>query len=64
MWIRPETKGFNYEQVVNKVKIVLKDRTRVCCIKLGWFVVGSEKLIDFGDSWFSAKAIKVACFKF
>jgi len=37
-------------------------RTRVCCIKLGWSVVGSEKLIDFGDSWFSAKAIKVVCF--
>jgi len=24
-------------------------------------VIGSEKLTDFGDSWFSAKAIKVAC---
>jgi hypothetical protein len=37
-------------------------RTRVCCIKLGWLAIGSEKLTDFGDSWFSAKAIKVACF--
>jgi len=25
-----------------------------------WFV--SERLIVFGDSWFSAKAIKVVCF--
>jgi len=25
-------------------------------------VIGSEKLTVFGDSWFSAKAIKVACF--
>jgi len=24
-------------------------------------MIGSEKLIDFGDSWFSAKAIKVVC---
>jgi len=27
-------------------------------------VIGSEKLFDFGYSWFSAKAIKVACFYF
>jgi len=27
-------------------------------------VIGSEKLTVFGDSWFSAKAIKVACFFF
>jgi len=24
-------------------------------------MIRSEKLIDFGDSWFSAKAIKVVC---
>jgi len=29
---------------------------------LGRLAIGSEKLTDFGDSWFSAKAIKVACF--
>jgi len=61
--IRPETGGFNYEQAEQLYIIInWEGRTRVCCIKLGWFVVGSEKLIDFGDSWFSAKAIKVVCF--
>lgn len=45
--------------LINKLE---KGRTRVCCIKLGRLAIGSEKLTDFGDSWFSAKAIKVACF--
>jgi len=27
-------------------------------------MIGSEKLYDFGNSWFSAKAIKVAYFLF
>jgi len=39
-----------------------EDRTRVCCIRLGKFVIRSERLFDSGDSWFSAKAIKVVCF--
>jgi len=52
--------------IVNKLFWFLKKNqkgwTRVCCIKLGWFAIGSEKLFDFGYSWFSAKAIKVVCF--
>ena len=54
IWIRPETRGFSHEQVDN---VKFEDRTRVCGNKLGWLVAGSEKLVDFGDSWFSAKAI-------
>jgi len=55
IWIRPETRGFSREQVENMK--ILEDRIRVCCIKLKWFAVGSERLFVSGDSWFSAKTI-------
>lgn len=51
--IRPETKWSNHEQV----DIKLEDRTRICCKRLGWLVVWSEKLSELGDSWFSTKSM-------
>jgi len=37
----------------------LKDRTSVCCNKLGRFVIRGERLIKRGYSWFSMKPILV-----
>lgn len=37
-----------------------KERTRDCSKNLGGLVHRGEKPIELGDSWFSAKAIKVA----
>jgi len=37
----------------------LKDRTSVCCNKLGRFVIRGERLIKRGYSWFSMKPISV-----
>lgn len=56
IWIRPETKRSNYGQAEDVV-ITLEGWTCVCCIKLGWSIVWSERLNVFGYSWFSAKAI-------
>jgi len=36
---------------------MLEGRTLFCYIKLGWSTVGSERLFESGDSWFSAKTI-------
>jgi len=38
-------------------KKMFEDLIRICCIKLEWSVVGSERLYVSGDSWFSAKTI-------
>jgi len=58
IWIRPETKGFNHEQVENN----FIGRPNPYLLQKIGMTYGSEwKLIDFGDSWFSAKAIKVVC---
>jgi len=37
-----------------------KERTRDCCKNLGRHVDRGEMPIELGDSWLSAKAIKVA----
>jgi hypothetical protein len=54
IWIRPETKRSSLEQAEI---FLMEGRTCVCRNKLRWFEIRSEKLIDFGDSWFSAKTI-------
>lgn len=60
---RPETKWSNYYQIEVPIS-GMNDRTRVCCKILGWIVVRGERLIKFGDIWFSAKSILVERFKF
>jgi hypothetical protein len=61
-WIRPETRRSSRGQVEGARKSALEDRTLVCCIKLEWPAIWSERLNVSGDSWFSAKAILVAYF--
>lgn len=56
----PETVRSNYEQAEGKT-FLLKGRTRICCKRLGRFVVSGEMPIEHSDSWFSTKSIEVEC---
>jgi len=55
MFIRPEANRSNYGQVDMKIE----DRTRECCIILGWSVIRGERPTKISDSWFSTKIILV-----
>jgi len=58
IWTRPETRWASHGQIAFFFqKRGNKDRTHICCKSLGWAVARSEKLIESGDSWFSAKSI-------
>jgi len=45
------------ELFMDRLKEEPEDRTLVCCKIQGRSVNRSEKLIEFGDSWFSVKTI-------
>jgi len=49
-----------HEQFEEALKRLMEERTRDCCKNLGRLVHRGEMPIELGDSWFSAKAIKVA----
>jgi len=55
--IRPETKWANYEQVKIIDKKIIEDWTQICGKILRRLVIRGERLIKFGDSWFSTKFI-------
>jgi len=61
--IGPETMRSMYEQREAARRRPVEVRTRDCCKNLGRLVHRGEMPIEHGDSWFSAKAIKVARLK-
>ena len=60
IWIRPETKGFSDEQAEG----IKYWRAEPVFVAPNWddLSLGVKSYFDFGDSWFSAKTIKVVCF--